>query len=345
VTSDARCGAAVGRTERRVSRPIVTLLVVGVSGCGGGGDAPSVLDPASPDADRVAELWWVLFTVSAVVVAAVTAILLVATRRRRSGAVAVDRRPVRWGDRSVVLGGVVLPGVILLATFVYSLTVLRDVASSEDPDFAVDVVAHNWWWEVRYPNGAVTANEIHIPAGEAVELSLSTADVIHSLWVPELQVKMDLVPGADNRLGLEAERPGRFRGQCAEFCGLQHARMAFVVVAHAPGDFAAWLERESAAAPEPSTADSVAGREIFLGSSCAGCHAVRGTSAVGVLGPDLTHVASRATIGAGLFRLDRDSLADFVGDPQDDKPGATMPRAELTPAEVDAVVSYLMELE
>lgn len=178
---------------------------------------------------------------------------------------------------------------------------------------------------MRYPNGAVTANEIHIPVGEPVGLALPTADVIHSLWVPELQVKVDHVPGSDNRMWVEADRAGRFRGQCAEFCGLQHARMAFEVVALPAGEFDDWLDAQADDAAEPTDAAAREGQEILEASSCAGCHTVRGTSAEGDLGPDLTHLASRETIGAGLVPLTRENLADFIADPQDDKPGVTMP--------------------
>jgi cytochrome c oxidase subunit II len=258
----------------------------------------------------------------------------------------VDRRLVPWGDRFVVLAGIVVPGAILAATFVLSLGVLDDLAAApEEPDLSIEVVAHNWWWEVRYPNGAVTANEIRIPAGESVELELPTADVIHSFWVPELQVKKDHIPGSDNRMWVEADRPGRFRGQCAEFCGLQHAHMAFFVVALPAEEFDDWLVAEAEPGAEPESPEAERGQEIFATSSCAGCHTVRGTTAEGELGPDLTHLADRETIGAGLLPLSAESLADFVADPQDDKPGVSMPPSELTPEEVDAVVAYLMELE
>ena len=297
----------------------------------------------------MAGLWWVLFWISVVVVAVVTAFLVAAARRRRAGLDReedIDTRPVPWGDRFVVLAGVVVPGGILAGTFVFSLGVLDDLADPPDePALEVEVVGHNWWWEVRYPNGAVTANEIRIPVGETVELALPTADVIHSFWVPELQVKKDHIPGSDNRLWVVAERAGRFRGQCAEFCGLQHAHMEFQVEALPRAEFDDWLEREAEPATEPATARTREGSELFAASSCAGCHAVRGTSADGDLGPDLTHLGSRETIGAGLIPLTPANLADFIADPQDDKPGVSMPPTELTPREVEAVVAYLMELE
>lgn len=305
-----------------------------------------MLDPASDAAGRVEGLWWVLFWTSVVAVAVVTGFLLVAVRRRRSDLDDIDRRPVPWGERFVVLAGVVATGGVLAGSFVFSLGVLNDLAEpSDEPALAIEVVSRNWWWEVRYPGGAVTANEIHIPAGEPVQVSLPTADVIHSFWVPELQVKEDHIPGSTNSMWLQADRPGRYRGQCAEFCGLQHANMKFQVVAQPPDEFEDWLAGQAEPAAEPPTAGAREGREVFAGSSCAGCHTIRGVSEEGDLGPDLTHLASRETIGAGLASLTRENLADFVSDPQDDKPGVLMPPTELTPAEVRAVVDYLMELE
>jgi cytochrome c oxidase subunit II len=326
------------------------LLAVVLTACGG--DTPSMLDPRSDDARRVEGLWWVLFWISCAMVAVVTGFLLAAARRRRGELHAeddvdddIDRRPVPWGDRFVVIAGAAIPGAILAGSFAFSLAVLNDMGSADDRSLEVEVVGHTWWWEVRYPNGAVTANEIRIPVGETVQLALPTADVIHSFWVPELQVKKDHIPGADNQLSVAADHAGRFRGQCAEFCGLQHAHMEILVVAMAPDDFDDWVEREAEPAAEPQGDEAEDGRQIFERASCAGCHTIRGTSAEGVLGPDLTHLADRETLGAGVIRLTPESLADFITDPQDDKPGVSMPPTELTPDQVDAVVAYLTELE
>ena len=206
-----------------------------LAGCGN--DSPSILEPDSQAGRRVAGLWWFLFWTSVVAVAVVVGFLVVAVRRRRREPPGagdeddVDREPVLWGDRFVVLSGIVVTGAVLAVTFVVSLFVLDDLAASDDPDLTIEVVARDWWWEVRYPGGAVTANEVHIRVGEQVDVRLPSADVIHSFWVPELQVKEDHIPGMDNELRLEADRAGRYRGQCAEFCGLQHAHMRFYVEA------------------------------------------------------------------------------------------------------------------
>jgi cytochrome c oxidase subunit 2 len=369
----------VGPLARRRHRTAAVLAAAGgLAACGG--DAPSILDPSSDAGNRVAGLWWLMFWISVVVVAVVTGFLLAAVlrgRRRTGGAAAdgeagaggdagagddagaehavhadddaglgdVDRRAVPWGNRFVVVAGMVVPGVILVGTFGFSLGVLDDLSDEPDGALTIEVVSHNWWWELRYPDDVVTANEIHIPVGEPVQLVLPTADVIHSFWVPQLQVKEDHIPGQQNRLTLEADRAGRFRGQCAEFCGLQHAHMEFEVIAQPPAEFEDWLDRQAEPAAEPAASQAEEGREIFERSSCAGCHTVRGTSAEGDLGPDLTHLADRETIGAGLVALTPGNLADFIADPQDDKPGVSMPPSELTPEEIDAVTAYLMELE
>ena len=312
-------------------------------GCAEG--APSLLEPGSDAARRVEGLWWLMFWISVAVVALVVAFIAAAVRRRQVERGPVDHRPVRWGEPFIAVAGLGVSGVILGATFVVSLGVLDALSNPpEPPDLSIEVVGRNWWWEVRYP-GFVTANEVTIPAGRPVELRLSTIDVIHSFWVPQLQVKKDHVPGLDNTMWLVADRPGRYRGQCAEYCGLQHAHMEFDVVALPAGEFDAWLDRQGAPGPEPTAPAAVRGRAIFLSSSCAGCHRVRGTTADGELGPDLTHLASRETIGAGLMPLTAENLADFVSDPQDDKLGVTMPPTEITGRELDDVVAYLMALE
>ena len=312
--------------------------------------APSLLKPRSEAAEQVEALWWLTFVTSVIVVVVVTAFILRAVQRGRAAdpedGDGIDKRPVPWGGRFIVIAGLVVSGAILAATFAVSLRALDALAGPPgDGDLTIEVVGRNWWWEVRYPNGAVTANEIHIPVGRAVEIKLATADVIHSFWVPQLNVKQDQIPGMDNRLWLRADQPGRYRGQCAEYCGLQHARMVFYVEAQPPEEFEEWLAREAAPAREPATAGASTGRDILLRSSCAGCHSVRGTSAVGTLGPDLTHMASRETIGAGLLPLTREAVTDFVANAQRAKPGVSMPPTEIDPDELAALVDYLMELE
>ena len=341
------------RTRRGTSVLGAALALLLLASCSD--DSPSVLRPRSEAAERVEGLWWLTFWTSVVVCLVVAAFIVQAVRRGRAAAAkereggreeGIDKRPVLWGPRFIVIAGLVVSGVVLAGTFAVSLRALDALAGpSRDPALTIEVIGRNWWWEVRYPNGAVTANEIHIPVGRQVEVKLSTADVIHSFWVPQLNVKQDQVPGMDNRISLQADQPGRYRGQCAEYCGLQHARMVFYVDAQPQAEFDQWLAREGAPATEPTSPTASAGRDIFLRSSCVGCHTVRGTSAAGTLGPDLTHLASRETIGAGTLPMERGSLSNFVRDAQDAKPGATMPPTEVTPEELSAIVEYLMSLE
>lgn len=319
-----------------------TLLSAGCSG------PLSALDPAGPGAARIERLWWVLFWISSVVFAVVVGLILFSLRRARRDVTAeLDRDETRWGDRFIAVAGVGIPVLILLGSFVYSLGEMNALATDDDDgsSLEIEVVSHNWWWEVRYPNGAVTANEIHIPTGERVRVILTTADVLHSFWVPRLQAKMDHVPGTENEMWIQADEPGTYRGQCAEFCGLQHAHMAFFVDAQPPDEFEDWYANESSAAPSPEGASSQRGQEVFLSSSCVGCHAVGGTEAAGIAGPDLTHLAARDTLFAGRLDNTRANLERVIIDPQGVKPGVGMPPTALDADDLEALLDYLESLD
>ncbi len=314
----------------------MAVLVSLLSGCSG--SAPSALEPAGFGARRVAGLWWFLFTIAAVVCVVVIGLLLLALRRRGA-----PPGPSHDGHRVVVVAGVIVPALIL--TTVY-LVGLRDLSALQEPDgppaVTVDVVGHTWWWQVSYPDdGVVTANEIHVPVGRNVLLRLRTADVNHSFWVPQLTVKTDLVAGRVNRTWVRAERPGRFRGQCAEFCGLQHAHMALVVVAEPEAQFREWAAEQARDVPAATSALARRGQEVLESSSCASCHTVRGTSAQGKVGPDLTHLSTRSEIGAGTLPNDPGHLAGWIANSQTDKPGNLMPPQPLAPADLQALVTYL----
>lgn len=263
---------------------------------------------------------------------------LVRSRRRTDDQARAD---APWGERFIVGVGVVFSAIVLVSMFALSIRQMRAIADQgRRALFTVQIVSHDWWWEARYPNGAVTANEIHIPAGRRVRLTLDTADVIHSFWVPQLAPKTDLIPGRRNAMWIEANAPGRYRGQCAEFCGFQHANMALFVVADRPAAFARW-ERAQA---KPATAGG-RGQTVFMNSTCAGCHTIRGTSAVANVGPDLTHLMSRQTIASGLLRNDPGDLRDFVATPQDEKPGIVMPDSDLSSGDLNALIAYLEQLK
>jgi cytochrome c oxidase subunit 2 len=300
-----------------------------------------MLAPHGSGAQRIDSLWWFMFWIAATVFGVVMAILIAAiVRRRRTRA----QDPSKTGGETfVVVAGIIVPFLILTGLFIYVLHVMRaDAASVRDARMTIDVVGHDWWWEVRYPEqGAVTANEIHIPVGEEVRLQLTTDDVIHSFWVPQLNAKTDLIPGKTNYMSLEADRPGTYRGQCAEFCGLEHARMAFYVVADPPDVFQSWVANQAQPEALPVGSQARLGQRIFLNQTCVGCHTIRGTAANGDEGPDLTHFATRATLAAGTLPNTRGNLGGWVADPQGVKPGVKMPPSNLEPRELQAVLTYL----
>ena len=301
----------------------------------------SVLNPASPAAQDLVTLTTVLSTGAAVVLVLVMALL--AHGALREGA------PVSTG-LWVVGGGIVFPLVVLTTLFVYSARV-SDALSVPAPSGAlrIEVAGWQWWWEVRYPGSAgapvISANEIHIPAGVPVELVLTAPDVIHAFWVPSVAGKVDMVPGRARRLSLRADAPGVYRGQCAEYCGTQHAQMALTLVAEPPETFTAWLAGEAASAAPPTTPDATRGLEAFLAEGCGACHTVRGTVARGRLGPDLTHVASRRTLAAGSLGNDAAARRAWLGASSALKPGNRMPSyAHLDAAALDAIAAYLTTL-
>lgn len=304
--------------------------------------APSAMEPRGPAAAHVAQLWWVLLGTASVVSLIVFALLGYALfrSRRRAGSALGDGRVF------ITIAGAVLPAVILIGVMVYTVGVQSALANPRGSALTIEVTGHQWWWQVNYlGTDAITANEIHIPVGRPVLLKLRSADVIHSLWVPQLQVKMDLFPGQTNTTWLEADTPGEYRGQCAEFCGQQHAHMAFLVIAEPAAQFDTWLAHE--ATPSASVADPQLeqGKQIFLGSSCVYCHAIRGTSASGELGPDLTHLASRRTIGAGTLANTRGNLAGWIINSQTVKPDNRMPPIYMDSASLQALLTYMESLK
>ncbi len=309
--------------------------------------AQSALHPASAESRTIARVWWVLLGVYGAVTLITFGLLAAAliSKRRDSGEGAGVGGPPGGGIRFVVVAGIVAPVLILLVLLVYTLGVSAALSRPPEAAFTVQVIGHQWWWEVRYPEqGVVTANEIHLPVGEVVHLELSSADVVHSFWVPNLHGKMDALPDHRNAFWLRADQPGVYRGQCAEFCGLQHALMALEVVAMPPEAFARWVADRQRPRPAPSDSELLRGRAVFFQAGCHACHAVRGTPAVATVGPDLTHVGVRRTLGAGTVANSRGALAGWIADPQGVKPGNLMPPTLLEPGELHDLVRWLEEL-
>jgi cytochrome c oxidase subunit 2 len=332
------------RPMPRTTPLVATCFVAVAGGCSGD---QSALHPRGDSAHALAVLIGSFSAVLAVVWFAVVFTLLVVLRRR-SRAEAPD---VTHDDRlqrrvEVATAGTVVV-ILCLAAGSFAAT---HVLVSDDPEpVVIKVRAYQWWWDVRYiddeaTKSVVTANEIHVPVGRPVRIELAAADVIHSFWVPNLAGKVDAIPGRDNTLRFVAREAGVYRGQCAEFCGLQHAHMAFVVVAEAPSAFDAWRVAQSTQGRLPSDDEQASGRAVFESRQCGACHAIRGTSATGNVGPDLTHVASRATIAAGMFPTTRGTLAAWIADPQTIKPGNNMPLVPLSADELSAVSAYLASL-
>ena len=339
----------------------------------------SALEPGGPGAAEIDWLWDLMLWSGAAVTLLVVVLLLVALFRRRHPRELppeADRPPdprgehtnvetggrgrsdegrpesERKGARWMIVGGVVFPTVVLTGLFVVNLQVLGVLyPRGDDPaPLTIEVTGRQWWWDVRYldstPGEIVrTANELHLPVGQRVRLLLRSQDVIHSFWVPGLQGKIDMIPGRTNTFWVQADTAGVWRGQCAEFCGMQHAKMAFVVVADSPAAFAEWLAKERLPAAEPTDSAGREARAIFLSSGCVACHTVRGTTAQASAGPDLTHVASRKTLAAGELPNTRGNLFGWIANPQALKPGTRMPALPLTRDQLHAITNYIGSLQ
>jgi cytochrome c oxidase subunit 2 len=240
----------------------------------------------------------------------------------------------------------VIPAILLVATFVLTLNTANARASNVSGAYVVEVIGHQWWWEVYYPDARLTtANEIHIPVGRPVQIRETSTDVIHSLWIPQLGGQMEGIPGRQTSMIIQASQPGTYRGECAEFCGVQHAHMDLVVVADSPDQFIKWLDGQKVTPPSPTDPHLRQGQQAFLGSACVYCHTIRGTNATGTLGPDLTHLASRQTIGAGTLPNTPGNLAGWIADAQGIKAGNLMPPMQLDGDQLQAVLDYLDSLK
>ncbi|MEO8038933.1 MAG: cytochrome c oxidase subunit II [Betaproteobacteria bacterium] len=310
----------------------------------------SYLTTFGPAGDPATRLGWGLGLISIAVTVIVTALLLAGLLRRRQRAdpkalaVASDTGGMAW-----IYVGTGITTVILLACAVWTIRTISAIAMPVGTDLSLEVSAAQWWWRVRYDNADPsqvfdTANEIHIPVGRPVRVELESLDVIHSFWIPKLGGKMDVIPGRTNVTWLEADAPGVYRGQCGEYCGAQHAHMALSVVADPPATYAAWVADQLAQAPRPASSDVAAGLATFS-RHCAACHAVRGTDAGGILGPDLTHLMSRSTLAAGTLPNTPANLLAWLADSQAIKPGCRMPRLALSARELQSVARYLQTLQ
>ncbi|MET4593055.1 MULTISPECIES: cytochrome c oxidase subunit II [unclassified Sphingomonas] len=299
----------------------------------------STLSPFGEQADQVRSIAIVL-VVGSVILAAGLALLMRHAMRAPEG-----RLTHKGGMKLVLWLGGIGPSILLLGLLVYALPAMRPIPVA-NADLRIGVDGEQFWWRVRYapPGGSVVeaANELRLPVGRTVELSLRSPDVIHSFWVPGLAGKMDMIPGRTNRLVVRATKAGTYRGVCAEFCGLGHALMAFDVVAMEPAAFERWLAVQA----RPATPTASPGARLFASYGCSGCHSVRGIGPVARIGPDLTHFGSRPTLAAGILPMTHTNIADFVRDPGKTKPGVRMPAfPQMSAAEADQIASYLQGLK
>ncbi len=311
----------------------------------------AVFDPAGAPADALLGLAKLVLAVCAGIFAVVVGLLvtsLVRFRRRRDDD--GSEPPQVYGSDQIELAWTVIPILVVFVLTLVTARTIYDVQGATKPPDALEVtvVGHQWWWEIRYPAlGIVTANELHVPVSAGAHptptfIDLESADVVHSFWVPRLAGKTDLVPNRRNRMWIEPREPGVFFGQCAEFCGTQHAHMLLRVFVHSPDEFARWVaEQQQPAVVDPAGAE---GRRVFESTACINCHSVGGSVATGRFGPDLTHLMSRVTLAAGAERMSAETLRAWLEDPDHLKPGARMPAMQLESPALDRLVSYLLTL-
>lgn len=345
------------RRLRRQQYLPATLALASVlfSGCGYGNQ--SALNNAGIQAERLGSLWWLFLGITATVYVIVMALLIVAffrVRRARSGS-EPDIKPDQGRDRkagNIIKGGIGVTALVVFVLMIISFRTGRAIDSlslAQDP-LEIKVTGQQWWWQVEYQdptpsNMVTTANEIHIPVGRPIKIDLVSHDVIHSFWLPNLHGKKDLVPNYPTTIFLQADEPGVYWGQCAEFCGYEHAKMRFMVIAEPQEDFARWYAAAQQPSQAPSTDSQTFGQQIFLKSVCTQCHTIQGTPANGRVGPDLTHVASKPYIASGVLQNDRENLMNWISDPQAIKPGIRMPMNTYSPEELNALVDYIQSLK
>jgi len=311
----------------------------------------NIFRPLSQPAQEIKETSFLVLAICAVIFLVVAGLLVYALVRfrHRPGDEATEP-PQVYGSNQIETAWTVLPILIVFVLILVTSRTIADIQNRKPAAGAVNatVVGHQWWWEIRYPElGIVTANELHVPAStggnhQPTFLKLQSADVAHSFWVPQLAGKTDLIPNRENLMWIAPSEPGTYLGNCAEYCGMQHARMLLRVVVHTPQDFERWVKEQQQPAVEDASAAE--GRKIFFANSCVSCHAIRGSSAKGIFGPDLTHLMTRQTLASGADLNSHDRLRAWIRDPQQVKVGCLMPNMQLSDKEVDQIVAYLETL-
>ena len=339
-------------------RPLQILAAASVffASCGNGDQ--SAINSAGIQSERLSTLWWIFLGLTATVYMIVMAVLIIAYFRvRRAGADAVpdvipdERREKRIGN--IIKGAVAVTVVIMFALMVTSFRAGRaiDAMSQAPQPLHIKVTGQQWWWQIQYiddktpSNNVTAANEIHIPVGRPIRIDLESHDVIHSFWLPNLHGKKDLVPNYPTTIYFMADKPGIYWGQCAEYCGFEHAKMRFMVKAESEEEFNSWYASAQQPSAQPVTDLQKRGQQIFLTSVCTQCHTISGTPAGGLVGPNLTHVASKAYIASGSLENTRDHLSSWITDPQAIKPGIRMPMNTYSQDDLNALVEYIESLK
>ena len=316
----------------------------------------TTLNPVGPGAGRIEGEFALIFWITLVVYCIVLIALVIYVVRRRHS-LSIMPEPIQTtpeSDRRAqrAVGAAMIVTVLLLFIMMVGSFVTGHALGSMNREtaYTIDVYGHQWWWEVQYPNNepdktVVTANEIHVPAGVPLRIHGTSRDVIHSFWAPNVQGKRDLMPGYDTDVMMQIDQPGRWRGQCAEYCGEQHAHMSFYMVAESGAQFQQWLNQQAQSSVSPSTPQTVHGQQVFLTHACVMCHTIRGTPAGSRVGPDLTHLASRATIAAGALPNSIGNLGGWILNAQSIKPGCRMPPNQMTGSELQDLLAYLETLK
>jgi cytochrome c oxidase subunit II len=319
-----------------------SALVLGIVLAGCSRDSPSILDTHGSEASTIAGVWWLMFGLGAAVYAVVGGFIIWAIVRGRQG-----RGEGRVSDDQwIIWGGVAIPIVILGVLAVTTVRATAELRRSSPHAVRLEVVGKRWWWQVTYPGyGFTTANEVHLPAGQPAEIGLDSDNVIHSFRVPQLAGTVDLIPGQHNVLRFTPRTAGTYRGVCAEFCGIEHAKMQFLVVVQSPADFDRWAARQQVTPSPPDGESAAEGQLAFMRQPCAGCHTIRGTQAHGVVGPDLTGIGGRQTLAAGTVPNSPGELAAWISDAQAIKPGALMPPISISARDLNNLVAYLEGLK
>lgn len=335
-------------SHRHKSFSLISSLVLGLlalmnASCST--QSPSPLSPASTNATAISNLFYLIFGIAVAVFVIVESLLLYSVIRfqRKSD----DEMPKQvHGNPKLEIAWTLAPAIVLAVVFGVTFQTINSLAEMPKDSLKIKVTGHQWWWQVEYPDlGIVTANEIHLPMGQAASFTVESKDVIHSFWVPELGGKIDMIPGKRNQTWFRPLSPGTFHGQCAEFCGMAHANMRFTVIVERSDQFNAWVGKQQAAAEPPVTDLAKRGQQEFLQGACASCHTVNGTSAKGNVGPDLTHIASRQTFAAGTMEMNTDNLRAWLHDPQAIKPGSLMPNLKLSADQISVLIAYLEALK